>query len=150
MPKARKHASLMSSTPDEIEAAFYESLQTADLARMMECWADDDDVICIHPAGGRISGIAAIRSAFEAIFSQTKALNVKPQHTIKSDAMDCVVHSVVETIEVSTETGPITAYVMATNIYRRTPKGWRMVLHHASPTSSVPEFTPQPSQQILH
>jgi ketosteroid isomerase-like protein len=27
--------------------------------------------------------------------------------------------------------------VVATNIYRQTPAGWRMILHHASPTPTV-------------
>jgi uncharacterized protein YbdZ (MbtH family) len=32
-----------------------------------------------------------------------------------------------------TPEGDAVAYVVATNVYMRTPQGWRMVAHHASP-----------------
>ena len=47
-----------------------------------------------------------------------------------------------ERIEVMTEDGPRMAYVVATNVYHKTPQGWRMVAHHASPA------TDQDAQEI--
>ena len=29
--------------------------------------------------------------------------------------------------------GPRSAWVIATNVYHKTPQGWRLVAHHASP-----------------
>jgi hypothetical protein len=36
-----------------------------------------------------------------------------------------------------------TAFVMATNVFLRTPQGWRMVAHHASPglQQDIPDIT---------
>jgi ketosteroid isomerase-like protein len=39
----------------------------------------------------------------------------------------------VDRFEVITPQGARQAYVIATNVYHKTPQGWRMVAHHASP-----------------
>ena len=69
MPKAKIQAAIMSGTADDIEAAFYEALQTGDIERLMACWADDDDIVCVHPGGPRVVGSGAIRATFESIFA---------------------------------------------------------------------------------
>jgi ketosteroid isomerase-like protein len=66
MSKTKKHAATLGGSADDIEAAFYEALQNADLEKLMACWADEDDLVCVHPSGPRLIGVAAIRSAFEA------------------------------------------------------------------------------------
>jgi hypothetical protein len=60
------------------------------------------------------------------------------------------VHSVVEKVQIQTNEGPRTGYVMATNVYLKTGLGWRMVAHHASPgTAGEPaELVETPS--VLH
>ena len=133
MPKARQHAATAGGTPDDVETAFYEALRTADVDALMACWADEDDSVCIHPGGARISGVAAIRAAFDAIFSHGGAIQVRPESIRRMDAVGGAVHSVLERIEVMSADGPMQAHVLATNVYLRTPQGWRLVLHHASP-----------------
>ncbi len=65
MPKTK----LPPGNPDDTEHAFYEALQHADLDRLMACWADDEDIVCVHPGGPRLVGLGAIRAAFDAMFS---------------------------------------------------------------------------------
>jgi hypothetical protein len=36
----------------------------------MACWADEDEIVCVHPGGPRLVGAQAIRVAFEAMFAQ--------------------------------------------------------------------------------
>jgi uncharacterized protein (TIGR02246 family) len=150
MPKARKHAAHLSSTPNDIETAFYEAMQAGDLERLMACWADDDDIVCIHPGGPRIAGTASIRAAFEAMFSDGGTINAHPEHIRRVDAMASAVHSVVEKIEVLTPEGRAHAYVLATNVYHKTPQGWRMVMHHASPGTVDAVQEMQQPMQVLH
>ena len=133
MPKARQHAATAGGPPADVETAFYEALRTADVDALMACWADEDDIVCIHPGGARISGVAAIRAAFDAIFSHGGAIQVRPESIRRMDAVGGAVHSVLERIEVMSADGPMQAHVLATNVYLRTPQGWRLVLHHASP-----------------
>ena len=120
---------------DEIEASFYEALQASDLERLMACWADEDDVVCVHPGGPRLVGLGAIRSAFEAMFNNG-SLRIRAESVRKVESMACAVHSVRERIEVLTNEGPVQAFVLATNVYFKTAQGWRLVAHHASPGAS--------------
>ena len=116
---------------DETEALFYEALKTGDIEKLMACWSDEDEIVCVHPGGARLVGPAAIRSAFDAMFANG-AIRAQPLKVCKVQSLSASVHSVVERIEVQTEEGPHHAYVVATNVYHLTPQGWRMVAHHAS------------------
>ena len=150
MPKARQHAATLGGSPDEIEAAFYEALQSADIEKLMACWADEDDIVCIHPGGPRVVGAGAIRAAFDAIFAHEGSIHVQPEAIRRIDSVASAVHSVLERIDVMTSEGPVHAFVLATNVYHRTPQGWRLVAHHASPGTQdeVQEINQAP--QILH
>ena len=122
----------IASSADETEAAFYEALQNGDIDKLMACWGDDDEIVCVHPGGARLLGPAAIRGAFDAMFSNG-AIRAQPLKVRKLQTMSASVHSVLERIEVLTEDGPRHAHVLATNVYHLTAQGWRMVAHHASP-----------------
>ena len=119
-------------TADEIEAAFYNALQNGDIEKLMACWSDDDEIVCVHPGGARLVGPAAIRSAFDAMFANG-IVRAQPFKVRRLQALSASVHSVLERIEVLTQDGPRHAYVTATNVYHLTLQGWRMVAHHASP-----------------
>ncbi|MDO9197770.1 nuclear transport factor 2 family protein, partial [Rhodoferax sp.] len=54
MPKAKKQAATVGGSADDIEAAFYEALQSADIDKLMVCWADEDEIVCVHPGGPRL------------------------------------------------------------------------------------------------
>ncbi|MCJ7800054.1 MAG: nuclear transport factor 2 family protein [Polaromonas sp.] len=134
---------------DEIEAAFYEALQSGDIDKLMACWGDEDDIVCVHPGGGRLVGPAAIRSTFDAMFSNG-TIRAFPEKVRKIDAMSASVHNVLERIEVLTEEGPRHAYVIATNVYHETAQGWRMVAHHASPGTSSEMHEVSETPPVLH
>ncbi|MDP3412812.1 MAG: nuclear transport factor 2 family protein, partial [Polaromonas sp.] len=42
--RAPKVPPASSGNADDIEAAFYEALQTGDIDKLMACWADEDDI----------------------------------------------------------------------------------------------------------
>ena len=131
MTLIKKQVAAIGGTADDVEALFYEALQTADLEKLMSCWADEDDIVCVHPGGPRLVGISAVRFAFDAMFSHG-TIRAWPEGVRKIDALTSSIHSVRERIEVLTDEGPQEAYVIATNVYLKTPQGWRMVAHHAS------------------
>lgn len=149
MPPAKLQAATLGGTPDEIEALFYEAMQAGDLERLMSCWSDDDDIVCVHPGGPRAIGSAAIRATFEALFSNG-TIQARPDHVRKVAALASAMHNVVERIAVLTPEGPREAWVLATNVYHKTAQGWRMVAHHASPgtASDVLEVVETPA--VLH
>jgi ketosteroid isomerase-like protein len=149
MSKAKNQVAIIGGSADELEATFYEALQTADLEKLMACWADEDDVVCIHPGGPRLVGINFIRAAFDEMFSNG-SIRVWPEHIRKVESMTSSVHSVRERIEVLTEGGMREAHVIATNVYHKTAQGWRLVAHHASQGSGHDLLETTDPPQVLH
>jgi ketosteroid isomerase-like protein len=150
MPKSKLQAANLEGDADDIEAAFYDALQRGDLEKLMACWADEDEIFCIHPGGPRVVGATAIRATFEAMFADGGAVRAWPERVRKIESVASSVHNLVERVEVVTPNGPTNAWVIATNVYHRTAQGWRLVAHHASPgtTSDIQEVSDAPS--VLH
>jgi len=149
MSKVKKIAAIMGGSSDELEAAFYDALQNADLERLMACWADDDEVVCVHPGGARLIGLGAIRSAFEAMFNNG-SVRVRAEGVRKIEALGSAVHSVRERVELLTPEGPMEAVVIATNVYHKTAQGWRLVAHHASPGNAREPHDVTDTPPVLH
>jgi len=63
-------------------------------------------------------------------------VQVYPERVHKVDALASTVHHLVERIAVATPEGEKSVWVTVTNVYHKTPQGWRMVAHHASPSTS--------------
>ena len=147
--KSRIQAANLEGNADDVEAAFYDALQHGDIDKLMACWADEDEIVCIHPGGPRVVGPIAIRATFEAMFSNG-SIRAWPEQARKLQAVASAVHNVLERIEVLTPEGPGQAWVIATNVYHKTAQGWRMVMHHASPgtQSEIQEVSGSP--QVLH
>lgn len=137
MPPTRATAAILGGSSDEIESAFYDALQKGDLELLMACWADEDDIVCVHPGGARLLGPVAIRAAFEAMFAQG-AVRARPIQVHRVLTLSSAVHSVTEQVEIMLPDGIHQAVVLATNVYHKTPEGWRMVVHHAS-SSTLPD-----------
>ena len=143
-PAAALHAS-----PDDVEAQFYEAMQRGDLARLMSVWADDDEVVCVHPGGGRLIGPRAIRESFEAIFANG-TIPVQPEQIHRLQSLGSAVHHLVERINVDSPEGSQVAWVLTTNVYIKTEQGWRMAAHHCSPGLPDEPLVAGEAPSILH
>lgn len=128
MAVRRPPPAALHDSPDEVEAQFYEALAAGDLARLMAVWADDDEIVCVHPGGGRFVGPAAVRASFEAIFSGGGGVRLHPEQVHRLNTLGCAVHHLTERIEAEGVQG----WVFATNVYVKTAQGWRLAAHHAS------------------
>jgi ketosteroid isomerase-like protein len=147
--KTKLRAATLGGTADEVETAFYEALQGGDIDALMACWADEEEVFCVHPGGPRLVGAEAIRAAFEHMFSNG-AIHATPARVRKVESLASAVHNVLERIEVLTAEGARHAFVLATNVYHKTPQGWRMVAHHASPGTMHEGGDASEAPQTLH
>ena len=148
MRKPKVTAAVSGSSADT-EAAFYEALQAGDIEKLMACWADEDDIVCVHPGSGRLLGAGEIRASFEAMFANG-SIQVRPEKIRVMEAKGACIHSVLERIEILTEDGPRHAYVIATNVYQRTAQGWRLVVHHASPGTPREMLELADAPPVLH
>ena len=137
------------ASPDEIEQQFYEALQRGNVDQLMLVWSDDEEISCVLPGGSRAVGVAAIRGAFDTIFTNGP-INVQPEEVRRLQSHSCSVHNVLEHIRVITPSGPQQAWVVATNVYVLGTQGWRMVAHHASPGSPREVQEQVEAASVLH
>lgn len=117
-------------TPEETEAAFYEAISRADVDAVMALWAEEEDIVCIHPGAPRLVGHASIRAAWESIFEQG-GVHIRPVQLHVAQNMMTSVHNIIEEVH-RAATRKQDIHILATNVYVKTPLGWRIVTHHAS------------------
>ncbi len=129
---SRPTKTLLYASAAECEQAFYEALDAADVDSLADLWLDDDDVCCVHPGGPRLLGYAAVKASWAALLANGPLrISATMGKTLETPAI--TLHNVVEEIIVTQGREQQVAHVIATNAYVKTPAGWKMVLHHASP-----------------
>jgi ketosteroid isomerase-like protein len=132
---------------EQVEAAFYDAISRADIETVMGLWADDEEIVCIHPGGPRLVGHAAVRGSWEQIF-EGGGVQIRPVQATVTQNMLTSVRSIIEEVHRSISQ-PKDIHILATNIYMKTAQGWRLVAHHAS---VVPGEAPSdlPVTALLH
>ena len=136
-------------TPQDAEAAFYEAFAKCDLDAMMLVWADEDEIYCVHPNGARVTGMAQVRESWRQVFAAGQTLQFQLREQQRLNGMMLSLHSVYEYISVSGGARS-PSRVISTNIYLRTARGWRMVVHHASPAPAPVAADPPRPAKTLH
>ena len=137
-------------TPEDAEAAFYEAMERGDIEAMMEVWSDDEEIVCVHPGGPRLSGVEQVRESWERILKSGQQFKVQLTGQVVVQGMMLAIHSVHENFLVQGETRPRPA-VVATNVYQRGAAGWRMIVHHASPAQQPSGARADPpGKTLLH
>ena len=141
-------------TAQDAENAFYEALERADLEAMMAVWAEDEDIVCVHPTGPRLAGQEQVRESWAQIFSGGARTQVHVTRQLVITGMMMAIHSVQENFIVESDARAQASAqpqgrdsrplpIVATNVYPRSASGWRMVLHQASPAPG--EAPPAPA-----
>ncbi len=134
------------ASPQDAEAAFYDALERCDLDAMMAVWAEDEEVVCVHPGGPRLVGYATVRDAWQRVFANGRKLRVQIVQQTSITTPFAMVSTLLEHISARGEDAT-SAPVAATNVYVRGAMGWRMVAHHASP---VPPSSVAEAPRTLH
>ena len=121
---------------DELLAAndaFYGALSHLDLAAMERLWHHDDWSRCVHPGWDVLVGWRSIQASFARIFEHTRWIRVIPTEVSARSLGDVGVVACTENIT-STEGDDVgVAVAQATNLFRLTEEGWKMIVHHSSP-----------------
>jgi ketosteroid isomerase-like protein len=143
MPTARTPP--IYTSPQDVTQAFYQAFEARDLDAMMATWADDEDIVCIHPGGARHVGYEAVRMSFEQLFSGNAKITFRLDALVLIETVGLAMQSAVEHVHAGDEGARGAA--IATNVLMRTPYGWRIVCHHASPS---PPMSDAPATGPLH
>ena len=141
------------TTPEDAEEAFYDAIGRADIDALMGVWSEDDEIVCIHPTGQRLSGHAAIRESWRSIFSSNPRFRVHIKHSTRWKGVLHAVHSVVETLYLGDDATPH-GPMLSTNVYQRGANGWRLLARHTSAgaemSSEETDAASDPATRTLH
>jgi ketosteroid isomerase-like protein len=119
------------TSPQDAAQAFYQAFEAKDVDAMMATWADDEEIVCVHPGGARLVGYEAVRASWERIFSGGGEISFRLEAAVVIETVGLAMQSALEEIRGSSRDAR--GIAIATNVFMRTPSGWRMVCHHASP-----------------
>lgn len=130
----------------------YAAIEAADLDRMGRVWLDHPyhrDVVCVHPGWPPIQGRDQVLRSWAAIMANTAYIQFFLTDVEISIAGEVAVVTCAENIltAVGDDAGESSELsggrVVATNVFRRTPTGWRLWLHHASPVLTSNDDEPE-------
>ncbi|HEY1328484.1 MAG TPA: nuclear transport factor 2 family protein [Casimicrobiaceae bacterium] len=127
------------TSPQDVALAFYQAFENKDLDAMMAAWADDEEIVCVHPGGTRHVGYEAVRTAFEQIFAGDAKMRFRLDQVVVLETVGLALQSALEHVYTG---DALRGVVVATNVFMRTPSGWRLVCHHASPAPAQTQTGP--------
>jgi hypothetical protein len=113
--------------------AFYGAISGRDVPAMDEVWARTSPVCCIHPGWAAIVGRDEVLASWRRILSHDASPTIvcrQPQVLIYGEVGAVICYEDIE--------GQL---LVATNLFRREGRHWRLVHHQAGPTAAqlVPE-----------
>lgn len=128
-------------------AAFYTAFETADLDAMQELWLDDPETLCVHPGALPVRGTPAINRSWALIMANTPYIQFfltdVEVSVLTSEGRDVASVTCTENVLTADEHTDQDSFggakAVATNVFVRTPDGWRLWIHHASPVLSQTE-----------
>ncbi|MEU7564444.1 nuclear transport factor 2 family protein [Streptomyces fradiae] len=130
---------------EEVElanTAFYEAVERGDFEAVADLWLDEryGGVSCVHPGWPVLSGRGEVLRSYALIMANTEYIQFFLTDVKVAVAADTAVVTCTENIlsggpaEDGSELGPLVGQlVVATNVFRRTPDGWKVWSHHGSP-----------------
>jgi ketosteroid isomerase-like protein len=123
---------MAADTVDDANASFYRAFEALDLRAMEDVWAHGDHVKCVHPGWPLLTGWAAVRGSWEAIFANTQEMRFTLTDVRVATAGELAWVTCTENILSDTDGRVGVTSILATNLFERDAGGWRLVHHHAS------------------
>lgn len=112
-------------------ARFYNAFRAGDLSSMQNLWAKGDNVCCVHPGAGGISGYDLVMRSWEYVW-------VDYEFPLDIEIKDVRVHvrgdvGYVTCMELVRTEGRSWGRQFATNVFEKVSGQWLICIHHASP-----------------
>ncbi len=126
---------------------FYEAFNDRDLAALAALWDDAGPVACVHPGWRALTDRHEILESWRAIFEGggPSAIDCRAPEALLLGGHETEQLGMVICYEAIGN-----ALLVATNVFRPTPHGWRLVHHHAGPCHEPPAeaVTTPPSRPV--
>lgn len=118
---------------------FYKAFNTRDLDAMKKVWSSQERVICVHPGWNPLDGFEPIMESWQGIFKNSGNMNIEASDVTVVASEDLAWVSCVEKLYTIATHGVLASKVYSTNLFQLNNGSWKMVMHHASPMTSVQE-----------
>lgn len=108
--------------------AFYLAIASRDIAAMEALWAETAPVACLHPGWGALLGRDEVLDSWRRILSHDASPKIvcrQPTVLVYGEIAVAVCYEEID--------GQL---LVATNIFHREGRSWRMVHHQAGPTAA--------------
>jgi ketosteroid isomerase-like protein len=107
---------------------------------MQELWLEDPETLCVHPGALPVRGTGPINRSWALIMANTPYIQfflTDVEVSVHDDVASVTCTENVLTADDRTSPDSFGgAKAVATNVFIRTPGGWRLWIHHASPVLS--------------
>ena len=120
----------------EANQGFYDAFGALDIDLMDSVWEPSERAMCVHPGWPPLVGWEPIRDSWQRIFDNSTLMHFNIHYVNVAVEGGCGWVTCVENITSVLQGQANNFAVLATNIFVRTPQGWRMTAHHASPSTS--------------
>ncbi len=125
-----------------VNEAFYQAFADGDLAAMDAVWAREAPVACIHPGWAALDGREAVMESWRAILDNENRPAIRCRaakaHVLSGAAFVICYETIGQGV------------LVATNVFVREGRSWKMVHHQAGPTTSPDLDEPDDSDDIVH
>ncbi len=111
--------------------AFYQAFAERDMGAMEAIWAERDSVACIHPGWHPLEGRDEVLESWRAILANAGSPPVvcrEPRVHMRGEMAFVVCYEDIHG-----------QFLIATNVFVREGRTWRIVHHQAGPTAGRPE-----------
>lgn len=136
----------MSTDLDDVlraNADFYAAFERGDYDAMQDIWADDDGLVCVHPATEPIRGRRDVMRSWMVLMANSPYIQfflTDIEGVVVGDVASVTCTENVLSAAADTPVGVFAGgSATATNVFRRTGDRWRLWIHHASPVLSGPD-----------
>lgn len=136
------------ASPEEAENAFYEAIALGDADLLMQYWSEEEETVCVHPTGVRLTGILPIRESWRSIFDNAR---IRVQAELQSHWQGSVIaiHHLSEVLYVEDDPSPH-GPLHVTHVFVLGPQGWRMAARHASAADDSQQAMADAMPHTLH
>lgn len=117
---------------------FYRAFASRDMKSLQEIWADSPGISCTHPGWNPVIGRIAVLESFRSILQGPSSPDVRclaPVAIVLGNVAYVLCHEALGG-----------NYLVATNIFIRDAKQWRLQHHQAGPAGAPPSESMMPPQ----
>jgi len=125
-----------------VNEVFYRAFADREIDAMAELWSETAALTCIHPGWGMLEGREEVMESWAAIISNLDSPNIEcraPKAYLHGDTGIIICFEQIQD-----------QYLIATNVFVREGKVWKMVHHQSGPTADVPETDPDEEPDLVN